>query len=913
MAIKVYKLPHGELKVNKGNTVKVIFDQKSGNPIFLKPGQSKFFGSTAGLAFETYFLNPDFWDVRLQANKIIETKGKVDVLLRADEIDRYGDHVMLTIFPAAIKYTYGEKSNVDLWIPEKFKDVWLGNDDIREIYHKDPGKKEYYDVSLDANALELKFKPQSNMDRCSEQLLGYSKLYLANKTPKYFVTEEEKEWAKKKVNGKKRPLIGIAKVAHGKCREYSHMAEVQQLVEGAGYSSFVLDSKNSAGKFSYTFRQMSALVNECDVVVTADSAILHVCGALRKRVVGVFGSTGGEVTTEDYERALIIQGKCDAAGVDSPCWWELPCIKGKTYQIKETLAHTSCLMNLKPERVIEAVEEQLSKPKKLLLCMLTYNLLDMTKRAVDSIRSFHDYDFFIVDNESDDGTQEWIKSKGIDHTVKRTSVAGAQNLGLQKFLEGNYDYFILLNNDIVLRYDTIDQLVECAEETGAYGIMSTELPNTQHWALDSAKPKNNRQEDIKNIPPGSYSCTLLSRKCIERIGFFNERYKPRYIEDNDYTLRMRIDGGKFLKLNSAIYWHYLGGVVKNNAEAKRTHDDNWKKNVGIFQEIYGFSPHDDQRLEKLGPEWRRNATAEEIDQFIKDGNKAVINVRRGMGGCGDILFSTVIARELKKLFGDNVDIRYSIPTEFHTLLTQNPNIDNIFSFTKRTSADFRIDLTDLEFRKELQEMQQYGEIRSARTEIYLNSFGLSGDLKPDYFVKESEKEWAEGKWERCTDRKRVVFSMRGSNKLKIWPRMKELRKKLEKDNVMIIDLDEGRIRMDEEEDKYHYTFRKAAALVSTCDLVISPDSGISNLAGALDIPVVTIFSNRNGANFSKMYNSMIPVQGDCPFQEGKNYCDFFMPCINSGGPHRSKEEIRIPECMKRLTVNIVYKKIKYKE
>ena len=210
-------------------------------------------------------------------------------------------------------------------------------------------------------------------------------------------------------------------------------------------------------------------------------------------------------------------------------------------------------------------------------------------------------------------------------------------------------------------------------------------------------------------------------------------------------------------------------------------------------------------------------------------------------------------------------------------------------------------------------MQQYGEIRSARTEIYLKSFGLSGNLKPDYFVKESEREWAEEKWEHCTDRKRVIFSMKGSNKLKIWPRMKELRKKLEKDGVMIIDLDEGRIRMDEEEDKYRYTFRKAAALVSTCDLVISPDSGISNLAGALDIPVVTIFSNRNGANFSKMYNSMIPVQGDCPFQDGKNYCDFFLPCINSGGPHRSKEEIKIPECMKRLTVNTVYKKIKYKE
>ena len=120
MEIKRYKLPHGELFVNEGNTTKVIFDRKSGNPIFLKPKESKFFGSMEGMSFETYFLNPDLWDVRLKANEVIKEKGKVDVLLQAEGIDRYGDHVMLTIFPAAIKYTYGEKSNIDILMQEKF-------------------------------------------------------------------------------------------------------------------------------------------------------------------------------------------------------------------------------------------------------------------------------------------------------------------------------------------------------------------------------------------------------------------------------------------------------------------------------------------------------------------------------------------------------------------------------------------------------------------------------------------------------------------------------------------------------------------------------------------------------------------------------------------------------------------------
>ena len=95
--------------------------------------------------------------------------------------------------------------------------------------------------------------------------------------------------------------------------------------------------------------------------------------------------------------------------------------------------------------------------------------------------------------------------------------------------------------------------------------------------------------------------------------------------------------------------------------------------------------------------------------------------------------------------------------------------------------------------------------------------------------------------------------------------------------------------------------------MSTAKLVVSPDSGISNLAGALNIPVVTIFSNRNGKNFEKMFDSMIPIQGDCPHRE-ENYCDFFCPCFGEG-PHRAKENIRVPDCLKRLEMEEVYKKV----
>jgi len=97
--------------------------------------------------------------------------------------------------------------------------------------------------------------------------------------------------------------------------------------------------------------------------------------------------------------------------------------------------------------------------------------------------------------------------------------------------------------------------------------------------------------------------------------------------------------------------------------------------------------------------------------------------------------------------------------------------------------------------------------------------------------------------------------------------------------------------------------------VSQANIVVSPDSGVSNLAATLDIPVVTIFSNRNKANFEKMFNTMVGVQGDCPNRK-ENYCDFFVPCLGTGA-HRPKENIRIPDCMLRLSSGKVLKAFNY--
>jgi len=74
-----------------------------------------------------------------------------------------------------------------------------------------------------------------------------------------------------------------------------------------------------------------------------------------------------------------------------------------------------------------------------------------------------------------------------------------------------------------------------------------------------------------------------------------------------------------------------------------------------------------------------------------------------------------------------------------------------------------------------------------------------------------------------------------------------------------------------------YTFRHVVAAISRADLMVGVDTGLTNLAGALGVPVISIFSHWNGAIPAMMFKSMIAVQGKCPHFPNENYCGLKAP------------------------------------
>lgn len=548
------------------------------------------------------------------------------------------------------------------------------------------------------------------------------------------------------------------------------------------------------------------------------------------------------------------------------------------------------------------VKPPLDTSHKVFILMLTYNLLPLTKQALASVMTRFPSKIFIVDNESTDGTQQWLQEQGIEFVSQKTSVAEALNIGLRKFLESDCDYLVILNNDVVLRYDTIDSLVEALEKDDSYWIaMASEVFQTPPWGVDNVIPSGEAIEIITDIPAGAYSATALKRKVVEKVGFFDEMFTPRYIEDNDYTLRVRLAGGQHIKTSKAIYYHILGATVKAIAPHEHVAGTAyWRSNIGYFQEKWGIHPHRPQDFKKLGLEWYsvvyRKTPLEAIAELVLSLNRpAKVLIRRRMGGWGDVFSTTVVPAALIEHFGHKVELFVDIPKPYVSIYDHYPRIQR---WVPGEAVDFVLDLTDVEFRVELHEVQKFNRVLHSRPEIYLSVIGAKEKVSPKIFLAEEEHRFGEEFWFGAHQPKFVIVP-KASNTLKTWPWIEELVDGLERE------FPSATIKILREDGKL--SFRQAVSVATKADLVIGPDTGLTMASAYMGTPTVVVFGYRNGEVFRRASDKLIPVQGICSIGP----CDFKLSCCQLRGSFREMEQrMSVPNCLMRLTADKVLEVIK---
>ncbi len=215
------------------------------------------------------------------------------------------------------------------------------------------------------------------------------------------------------------------------------------------------------------------------------------------------------------------------------------------------------------------------------IVIVNYNGKKLLKAILESLKksSFKNYETIVVDNNSKDGSQEFIRK----NYKKAKLVENRENLGYSginsalKYCKGKYILF--LNNDMEIEKDCVSKLVETMESGRDIAMAAPRLVNFYDkklksngtWASRSfynGHIKGNGKDIIKEIP--YLGVGLIRKDFVDSYGYLFDPDYFIYAEDLDLGLRIRLNGKKMLFNPNAVLYHMHALTSKKSGSAFTT-------------------------------------------------------------------------------------------------------------------------------------------------------------------------------------------------------------------------------------------------------------------------------------------------------------------------------------------------------
>ena len=250
---------------------------------------------------------------------------------------------------------------------------------------------------------------------------------------------------------------------------------------------------------------------------------------------------------------------------------------------------------------------------KLSIIIVSYNTKELLRRCLESVirclvrgdseeKKFTitkpllpNTQIIVVDNGSTDGSIQLIKNekelflrnvKIKNYNLKLKIIENKKNLGFAKAVnqalrEAKGEVVLLLNSDTQIKPEALEKLLEFEKKVrpaiigakllnpdGSIQASVFNLPTMnravgEFWlgkknAFSKYAPLGDKPVTVEAVVGGAM---LISRKIVDKIGFFDERYFM-YFEDLDYCRRARKAGFKVWYLPSAQITHEHGASGK---------------------------------------------------------------------------------------------------------------------------------------------------------------------------------------------------------------------------------------------------------------------------------------------------------------------------------------------------------------
>lgn len=249
---------------------------------------------------------------------------------------------------------------------------------------------------------------------------------------------------------------------------------------------------------------------------------------------------------------------------------------------------------------MEELKRQINPPAKAAIIILSYNSLEMTQNCIASIRENccrESYELVVIDNASQDGSAEWLKTQQDIKLLCNTENKGFPkgcNQGIE-LAEPESDIF-LLNNDTLMMPNSLFWLrMGLYENTqvGACGSVSNSAGNHQKIQKTYETVGGYLEYALRNNIPQKYPyeermyligfAMLIKREAVNKVGTLDEQFSPGNFEDTDYGVRLIHAGYRNRVCKNSFIFHWGGKSFGKNQERYIALIE---KNKKIFEEKF---------------------------------------------------------------------------------------------------------------------------------------------------------------------------------------------------------------------------------------------------------------------------------------------------------------------------------------
>lgn len=204
---------------------------------------------------------------------------------------------------------------------------------------------------------------------------------------------------------------------------------------------------------------------------------------------------------------------------------------------------------------------------------------------LDLIRnlSYPNYDIFLVDNSLNEDFSKYIKEKGIDCLwigttgIQTEDMKIGRNFIRKKVLEGGYDYYMSIEQDVFPPKDVIERLlkndkdivgfpyyIRFAEDYKPLCVMTEKFVQSEHGFIPEFLPAEEIINQFRKVHAIGLGCVLIKRKVLEEIEFkiFQSHGFSYLMDDMWFYIQCRAKGFEVWVDGSEIVRHDQDWKIK---------------------------------------------------------------------------------------------------------------------------------------------------------------------------------------------------------------------------------------------------------------------------------------------------------------------------------------------------------------